>query len=222
LMKIFSYKKIFGILLTSIFIGFLINYFNPKGISLIRETPEINWASDSLFNNLETVTIEDDSITSIPEEINVNQSDTNSQPEISSKKREDFIQPPTEPIKTEDKKTGTVVAFTEPKAVTLDQAYKLFNSGVLFIDARDEADYVLGHISNSINIPFDDFDNHKQKLEKLSIEKPMVVYCAGTDCDLSHLLANLLFEKGYKQVYVFFGGWNEWIEANYLIDKSAE
>ncbi|GIK61459.1 MAG: rhodanese-like domain-containing protein [Ignavibacteriota bacterium] len=221
-MKIFSYKKIFGILLTSIFIGFLINYFNPKGISLIRETPEINWASDSLFNNLETVTIEDDSITSIPEEINVNQSDTNSQPEISSKKREDFIQPPTEPIKTEDKKTGTVVAFTEPKAVTLDQAYKLFNSGVLFIDARDEADYVLGHISNSINIPFDDFDNHKQKLEKLSIEKPMVVYCAGTDCDLSHLLANLLFEKGYKQVYVFFGGWNEWIEANYLIDKSAE
>ena len=221
-MKIFSYKKIFGILLTSIFIGFLINYFNPKGISLIRETPEINWASDSLFNNLETVTIEDDSITSIPEEINVNQSDTDSQPEISSKKREDFIQPPTEPIKTEDKKTGTVVAFTEPKAVTLDQAYKLFNSGVLFIDARDEADYVLGHISNSINIPFDDFDNHKQKLEKLSIEKPMVVYCAGTDCDLSHLLANLLFEKGYKQVYVFFGGWNEWIEANYLIDKSAE
>lgn len=221
-MKIFSYKKIFGILLTSIFIGFLINYFNPKGISLIRETPEINWASDSLFNNLETVTIEDDSITSIPEEINVNQSDTNSQPEISSKKREDFIQPPTEPIKTEDKKTGTVVAFTEPKAVTLDQAYKLFNSGVLFIDARDEADYVLGHISNSINIPFDDFDNHKQKLEKLSKEKPMVVYCAGTDCDLSHLLANLLFEKGYKQVYVFFGGWNEWIEANYSIDKSAE
>ncbi len=221
-MKIFSYKKIFGILLTSIFIGFLINYFNPKGISLIRETPEINWASDSLFNNLETVTIEDDSIISIPEEIKVNQSDTNSKTEISSKKREDFIQPPTEPIKTEDKKTGTVVAFTEPKAVTLDQAYKLFNSGVLFIDARDEADYVLGHISNSINIPFDDFDNHKQKLEKLSIEKPMVVYCAGTDCDLSHLLANLLFEKGYKQVYVFFGGWNEWIEANYLIDKSAE
>lgn len=221
-MKIFSYKKIFGILLTSIFIGFLINYFNPKGISLIRETPEINWASDSLFNNLETVTIEDDSITSIPEEIKVNQSDTNSKTEISSKKREDFIQPPTEPIKTEDKKTGTVVAFTEPKAVTLDQAYKLFNSGVLFIDARDEADYVLGHISNSINIPFDDFDNHKQKLEKLSIEKPMVVYCAGTDCDLSHLLANLLFEKGYKQVYVFFGGWNEWIEANYSIDKSAE
>jgi rhodanese-related sulfurtransferase len=221
-MKIFSYKKLFGILLTSIFIGFLINYFNPKGISLIRETPVINWASDSLFNNLETVTTQDDSITSIPEEINVNQSDTDSQPEISSKKREDFIQPPTEPVKTKDKETGTVVAFTEPKAVTLDQAYKLFNSGVLFIDARDEADYVLGHISNSINIPFDDFDNHKQKLEKLSKEKPMVVYCAGTDCDLSHLLAILLFEKGYKQVYVFFGGWNEWSEANYSIDKSAE
>jgi 3-mercaptopyruvate sulfurtransferase SseA len=36
------------------------------------------------------------------------------------------------------------------------------------------------------------------------------------------LLANLLFEQGYKQVYVFFGGWNEWLNASYPIEKSAE
>ncbi|MCU0365378.1 MAG: rhodanese-like domain-containing protein, partial [Ignavibacteriaceae bacterium] len=112
--------------------------------------------------------------------------------------------------------------FTEPKAITLEQAYTLFKKGITFVDSRDETDYILGHISNSMNIPFDDFDNHKQKLEQLSREKPMVIYCAGTDCDLSHLLANLLFEQGYKQVYVFFGGWNEWLNANYPIQKSAE
>ncbi len=108
-----------------------------------------------------------------------------------------------------------VISFAEPKAITLEQAYKLFKNGVKFVDARDEADYLAGHISKSLNIPFDDFDNHKQKLEQLSKEKPMVIYCAGTDCDLSILLGNLLFEQGYKEVYVFFGGWLEWLNSSY-------
>jgi len=113
-------------------------------------------------------------------------------------------------------------AFSEPKAITLEQAYKLFNKGIKFVDARDEADYLAGYISSAVNIPFDDFDNHKQKLEKLSKEKPMVIYCAGTDCDLSILLGNLLFEQGYKQVYVFFGGWNEWLSSNYPTENPSE
>ena len=96
----------------------------------------------------------------------------------------------TKPSISESKKIGEevkeAIAFTEPKAITLEQAYSLFNKGVKFVDARDEPDYLAGHITNSINIPFDDFDNHKQKLEMLSKEKPMVIYCGGTDCDLRY------------------------------------
>ena len=56
----------------------------------------------------------------------------------------------------------------------------------------------------------------------LSKEKPMVIYCGGTDCDLSILLGNLLFEQGYKQVYVFFGGWFDWLSANYPVENPTE
>ena len=104
----------------------------------------------------------------------------------------------------------------------MEQAYILFNKGITFVDARDESDYLAGHITNSINIPFDDFDNYKQKLNKLSKDKPLVLYCAGTDCDLSILLGNLLFEMGYKQVYVFFGGWVDWLNANYPVEYPSE
>ena len=93
---------------------------------------------------------------------------------------------------------------------------------MLFIDARDESDFNAGHITNSINIPFDDFDNHKQKLQQIHKDKPTVIYCAGTECDLSHLLAKLLFEQGYKQVYVFFGGWVEWIDAEYPTEQTLD
>jgi len=123
---------------------------------------------------------------------------------------------------SENKKNVDENAFTEPKAIKLDQAYVLYNKGITFIDARDTSDFYAGHIKNSINIPFDDFDNYKQRLDQLPKEKPLVIYCAGTDCDLSILLGHLLFEMGYKKVYVFFGGWVDWINAKYPVDKSSE
>lgn len=221
-MKTVSYKKIFAILLTSLLLGLAANYFNPKGVQLIREKLELKWAPDSLFNGIDDKSNIPDSRLNSNEKVKVNQSGNKSKIEDTTVKKNENVQPPVKQIKTEEEKPKEVITFLEPKAITLDQAYKLFNSGVLFIDARDQADYAFGHITNSINIPFDDFDNHKQKLDQLSKEKPIVIYCAGTDCDLSHLLANLLFEKGYKQVYVFFGGWNEWLEANYSIDKTTE
>jgi len=214
-------KKIFGIIITSSILGLAINYFNPAGIPLIREKLELKWAPDSLF--LET---ERDSIVTGVDSIKLSTT-----PKIEERKQ--FNQDLTvidgkeskpvnlEPQKSDEKinKTETeVIAFPEPKAIKLEQAYTLYNKGVLFIDARDEGDFLAGHISNSINIPFDDFDNHEQKLEEIPKEKPLVLYCAGTDCDLSILLGNLLFEKGYKEVYVFFGGWVEWLDANYPVE----
>lgn len=201
--------------------GLIINYFNPEGIPLIREKIELKWAPDSLFldlNESNPSSLKDSSSLNITE-IDQQKQVENKQPEVVIKDEQE--QPPSEskPIKEEIKKA---IAFTEPKAITLEQAYTLFNKDVKFVDSRDEADYIIGHITNSINIPFDDFDNHKQKLEMLPKEKPLVIYCAGTDCDLSHLLANLLFEQGYKQVYVFFGGWNEWLNASYPTEKSLE
>ena len=156
---------------------------------------------------------EDSSSLIIPEKdqaqnISEKQLKENTPEEIKSDKKE---------LQKIDEEVKEAIAFTEPKAITLEQAYKLFNKGIQFVDSRDESDYLAGHITNSINIPFDDFDNHQQKLEQLSKEKPLVIYCAGTDCDLSILLGNLLFEKGYKQVYVFFGGWMEWLNADYPV-----
>jgi len=201
--------------------GLLINYFNPEGIPLIREKLELKWAPDSLFLDLDQ---------NVPSDIDNSSSLTNS--EIDEKKNQEEQKlkevtiEETKPSISESKKIGEevkeAIAFTEPKAITLEQAYSLFNKGVKFVDARDEPDYLAGHITNSINIPFDDFDNHKHKLEMLSKEKPMVIYCGGTDCDLSILLGNLLFEQGYKQVYVFFDGWLEWLNANYPVENPTE
>ena len=211
-----------GIVITSSILGLVINYFNPAGIPLIREKLELKWAPDSLFLEPNQDTIEVTEVTTNSQN-NENQLKVEKPETVINKEEIKLVQKDpqkiTEEIKEEEEE---ISAFTEPAAITLEQAYKLYNTGVIFIDARDESDFLAGHITNAINIPFDDYDNHMQKLKQLSKKKPMVIYCAGTDCDLSHLLANLLFEQGFKQVYVFFGGWIEWTNANYPIEQTSE
>ncbi len=192
---------------------------------MLREKQELKWAPDSLFfeyNNDSSFTpIDSTQLKANPKKAIVENVDKHQLVKIDEKQNQQ-IQETEEQKKEVLEKETDVVSFSEPIAINLTQAFTLFNKGVMFIDARDEADFLAGHITKSINIPFDDFENHKQKLEQLSKEKPMVIYCAGTECDLSHLLANLLFEKGYKKVYVFFGGWIEWSDASYPVEHSSE
>ena len=199
----------------------VVNYFNPEGIPLIREKLELKWAPDSLFLELDQNS-SSDKIDSSSLAISENNKENIRQDRQDSEVLKEHSKESTSDLKKKSEDTDEVIAFTEPKAITIEQAYTLYNKNVIFIDARDEADFLVGHITNSINIPFDDFDNHKQKLELLSKEKPMVIYCAGTDCDLSILLGNLLFEQGFKQVYIFFGGWNEWLNAKYPVENLKE
>lgn len=198
-------------------LGLIVNYFNPKGIKLIREKTKISWASDSLLNeiNKDTIVHSSDSVKTDSMKSTLIEEKTNpAKNKIIVKEKPDS----SKNLKTEKQlPQNEVIAFKEPKAIHLEQAYSLFNKGVTFVDARDESDYLAGHIKNAINIPFEDFDNYKQRLAKLPKDKPLVTYCAGTECDLSILLGNLLFEEGYKQVYVFFGGWIDWTNANYPV-----
>ncbi|MCS7052314.1 MAG: rhodanese-like domain-containing protein, partial [Ignavibacterium sp.] len=101
-------------------------------------------------------------------------------------------------------------------------AYKLFKQGIKFIDARMPDEYAAGHIKGAYNIPFDGDESYRKILDNFSKDEIIVVYCGGTDCDLSIYLGNELFEKGFKRVYVFFGGWNEWLQNNYPISKNEK
>jgi rhodanese-related sulfurtransferase len=226
-MKI-NYTKIIGIVISSSILGLAYNYFNPAGVALIREKTELKWAPDSLFLNVdennnvipgnETAKIKPDA-----DDIRITSSDKlKSKKQSNESASEELEQVKQKEEKSKDTEIKETLAFSEPKAITLNQAYVLFKRNVKFIDARDEADYLAGHIINSINIPFDDFDNHKQKLQLLSKDEPLVIYCGGTDCDLSILLGNLLFEDGYKQVYVFFGGWLDWLNSGYPVEIQSK
>jgi rhodanese-related sulfurtransferase len=96
------------------------------------------------------------------------------------------------------------------KAVKLDKALSLYQSGVKFVDARDKWDFSDGHIKGAINIPEYNLDENKKSLNNLNRNDTFVVYCGGDDCDTSKRLTEKLIKEGFTDVFVYSGGWEEW------------
>jgi rhodanese-related sulfurtransferase len=203
------------ILLVSSVLGLLYNYINPAGIKLIPVKKEIKWASDSIVssgvikdtikNNLTVKALISDKPFRVSQETKTFKTGT----------------------KTEIKsKTDTKVnidsegddGFKEPLAINLEQAHKLYETGIIFIDARDVSEYKTGHIRNSINLSVYDFDKFKNVMTKIPKSQTIICYCGGSDCDLSKSLAEKLFSIGYRNSYIFIGGWEEWKSAGYPIE----
>jgi len=187
-------SKIFYIAFISIVISLLYNHFNPNGLELIRKERILDWASDSL-----SFLIKSDSLAANDILINSKQS-------IDSVKS---LQ-----------KNNAIESFKEPKAIKINLAYKLFNDGVKFIDARPAEEFSEGHIKGAVNIPFYESERYLNVIDSFNKNEIIVTYCSSKDCDDGTLSGDEFFKMGFKQVYVFIGGWEEWVKNKYPISLS--
>lgn len=76
----------------------------------------------------------------------------------------------------------------------------ILNNKSLIIDLRDPSQYVSLHIKDSINIPYDTFEQYKHNLP---YKKPIYLICYSGN--RSYQLAKQLREEGY-QTYSIQGG----------------
>ena len=107
--------------------------------------------------------------------------------------------------------------MTEPMSISLEFAKYLFDEiSAVFIDARDVEDFDLGHIQNSLNIPYDYYEDYEDVIDELNDTVTYVIYCSGDECSLSIDLADYLFnELLFEKVLIFEGGWPQWRDAEY-------
>ncbi len=83
------------------------------------------------------------------------------------------------------------------------------NTAVI-VDSRPlQTKYNTGHIPTAVSIPFTQFDALKGKLPR-DTGTPLVFYCGGLKCRLSHKSAAKAIEMGYTDVTVFAKGYPEW------------
>lgn len=134
-------------------------------------------------------------------------------------------------IQTIPESTPAASAGTElpeaavPQVISLDDFQKDVESNEgLILDARPEIFHRLGHVPGALSFPREDFDAVYAKMRsRLDSDKGqlLLVYCSGASCEDSQMVADGLAKLGYRRVFVFKGGWDEW-EGAHLPEEKAQ
>ena len=128
------------------------------------------------------------------------------------------------PFATRSRKENTVPAAVEivpaPEMISLADVQKyVHDSAAIFIDARKPFEYIQGHIGNARNIPLDKFAQHTRELLALQKHTLLVCYCDGRGCSASIELAAKIASLGFRNVKIYYDGWQEWTSASMPVEK---
>ena len=108
--------------------------------------------------------------------------------------------------------------------IPLGQAKQLWQSGaVFFLDAREPADYAVGHIGSALNLPARSFAEHFGEVAPLlTPASQLVLYCDGQECELSHRLRESLRQAGYTNTHLLFNGLTAWRQAGLPVSPAGK
>jgi rhodanese-related sulfurtransferase len=212
-----------GIFLLTFLVGAFYNLSNPNRIQFIGDDVIVDYSqSDSLLNALRI----HDSLLKVADSLELLSNKREDSLKLLNEKKvqdslmaihkQDSIKRVQDSLKTLTQKDTVSVAqnYIKPIDVRIDFAKALFDKKYRFLDARDISDFQAGHIQGAMNIPFHDFDKYKETLEGLPKDQVYVVYCSAS-CDVSIDMAYAMAKMGFKKVYIFHGGWDEWKDAGY-------
>ena len=111
---------------------------------------------------------------------------------------------------TPDTLDGTTKVSAE-KVIELMQN----TADLVVIDSRKPSDRAKGFIETSIGLP--NTETNEASLAKHIKSKitPVAFYCNGIKCGRSYQAAKIAISLGYKNIYWFRGGWDEWSQKGF-------
>ena len=88
------------------------------------------------------------------------------------------------------------------------------------VEALPEKYYRDGHLPGARHLPHTDVATLADRVLP-DKSAPIVVYCASTTCQNSHIEAKLLEQRGYADVSVYAGGKQDWSEAGLAFERET-
>jgi rhodanese-related sulfurtransferase len=103
--------------------------------------------------------------------------------------------------------------------VNNEEAKALFDEGVLFVDAREDAAWELGRISGALHLDVKtDAFSKEALLEEAALDDKVVFYCSGVKCGRSSAACTKAVEYGFTNVYYYREGFPGWKGAGYPVE----
>ena len=96
----------------------------------------------------------------------------------------------------------------------------LKNKEVVLLDVRPTHIYDQGHLPGALSFPLVNFEENLEQLQTtFKRDTAILVYCSGIECSDSHGFASKLVALKFTQVQVYSGGFSEWQEMGFEIEK---
>ncbi len=107
--------------------------------------------------------------------------------------------------------------------LTLEEVRSSLASGAMLIDSRTEDEYAEGHIPDAINLDYFEMGKYLDRvLPAISSDRGIIIYCTGLDCDDSEMLARELYLLGFRNLFCFRGGLEEWENSGLPVETGSE
>ena len=105
--------------------------------------------------------------------------------------------------------------------VDAEQLIQLANDipSLTIIDARITSDRQQGYIEGSVNLPDIDTDCDALSQHIAALDQPVLFYCNGVKCGRSVKSTRIALGCGYRDIYWFRGGYEEWLAKGYPVIK---
>lgn len=116
-------------------------------------------------------------------------------------------------LSTSDRQSGE----DRPQVIGLQEFREVVErKKAVILDARPEIFHRRGHVPGALSLSREEFGRdyarHKSLLES-NKEQIIAVYCSGSSCEDSDMVADALLKLAYHHLLVFKGGWDEWTGA---------
>lgn len=92
------------------------------------------------------------------------------------------------------------------------------NPGLVLLEALPEKYFNDWHLPGARHFPHDEARDLAPRVAPDRTAE-IVVYCASSTCQNSHVVANVLQQIGYTDVSVYAGGKQDWSEAGLPVEK---
>ena len=130
----------------------------------------------------------------------------------------------TDKVDLKQKGKQNKAGFYQPVNIPAEAAKQLFDKNAIFIDGRLPEEFKTGHIKGAINISYKDFkdktpEEKQEILKDIGKEELIVSYCGSDSCEISIDNAYEIAKAGYNDVKIFLGGYKEWNNHGYPVEK---
>ena len=120
-------------------------------------------------------------------------------------------------IRSPENIPGSILVDAEQ---VIDTAASIDN--LVIIDSRISGDLRQGYIEDSISMPDIDTDCYSLSIHLKTKQSPVLFYCNGPKCGRSTNATRIALACGYKNIYWFRGGFEEWKEKDYPYIKNNQ